>query len=71
MKYAKKVTLRDAKEDVDKVHIEVQNTSHNAGGKPILHAVSHFNTITFSAFNYSQDFGFTVKGWLKRSGLHL
>ena len=29
-----KVTLRDTKEDVDKVCIEVQNTSDNAGGKP-------------------------------------
>ena len=32
---AKKVTLRDANEDVDKVSIEVQTeTSNNAGGKP-------------------------------------
>ena len=32
---AKKVTLRDANEDVDKVQcIEVQKTSDNAGGKP-------------------------------------
>ena len=30
----KKVTLRDANEDVDKVCIEVQKTSDNAGGKP-------------------------------------
>ena len=29
-----KVTLRDAKEDVDEVCIEVQKTSDNAGGKP-------------------------------------
>ena len=29
-----KVTLRDAKEDVDEVRIEVQKTSDNAGGKP-------------------------------------
>ena len=29
---AKKVTLRDAKEDVDKVCIKVQKTSDNAGG---------------------------------------
>ena len=35
LKYAKKVTLRDAKEDVDKVCSEVQktSTSDNAGGK--------------------------------------
>ena len=30
----KKITLRDAKEDVDKIFIEVQKTSDNAGGKP-------------------------------------
>ena len=29
-----KVTLRDAKEDVDEVCIEVQKASDNAGGKP-------------------------------------
>ena len=29
-----KVTLRDAKEDVDEVCIEVQKTSDNAGEKP-------------------------------------
>ena len=34
LKQAKKVTLRDANEDVDKVCIEVQKTSNNAGGKP-------------------------------------
>ena len=31
---AKKVTLMDAKEDVDKICIEVQTTSDNAGGQP-------------------------------------
>ena len=31
---AKKITLRDANEDVDKVCIEGQKTSDNAGGKP-------------------------------------
>ena len=39
---AKKVALRDAKEDVDTICIEVQKTSDNAGGKPTL--VPHFNT---------------------------
>ena len=34
LKWAKKVTLRDAKEDVDKTCIEVQKTSENEGGKP-------------------------------------
>ena len=34
--------MRAAKEDVDKICIEVQKTSDNAGGKPKL--VSHFNT---------------------------
>ena len=43
LKYAKKVALRDAKENIDKICIEVQkNTSDNEGGKPTL--VSHFNT---------------------------
>ena len=31
---ARKVILRDANGDVDKVCIEVQKTSCNAGGKP-------------------------------------
>ena len=31
---AKKITLRDANKDVDKVCIEEQKTSDNAGGKP-------------------------------------
>ena len=35
LKKAKKVTLRDANEGVDKVCIEVQKSSDNAGGKPI------------------------------------
>ena len=39
---AKKVALRGAKGDVDKICIEVQKTSDNARGKPTL--VSHFNT---------------------------
>ena len=29
-----KATMRDAKEDVDKVCIDVRKTSENAGGKP-------------------------------------
>ena len=67
-----KVTLRDAKEDVDKVCIEVQNTSDNAGGKRTRgFSLEHK---TFSALNYAQDFGTTVKESLKelgiRSGLH-
>ena len=44
----------EAKEDVDKICIEVQKPSDNAGGKPTL--VSHFNTK-----HYAQDFGTTVK----------
>ena len=39
---AKKVALRGAKEDVDKICIEVQKTSDNACGKPTL--VSYLNT---------------------------
>ena len=42
---AKKVILRDAKGDVDKVCIEVQKTSCNAGGKTTrgfsLHSAQH------------------------------
>ena len=41
LKYAKKVALRDAKENVDKICIEVQTTSDKAGGKLTL--ISHFN----------------------------
>ena len=60
-----KVTLRDAKEDVDKVCIEVQKTSDNAGGKPTRNfSLQHK---TFSALNYAQDFGTTVKESLKRT----
>ena len=60
-----KVTLRDAKEDVDKVCIEVQKTFDNAGGKPTRD--SSLQHITFSALNYAQDLGTTVKESLKRS----
>ena len=60
-----KVTLRDAKEDVDKVCIDVQKTSDNAGGKPRRDfSLQHK---TFSALNYTQDFGTTVKESLKRT----
>ena len=60
-----KVTLRDAKEDVDKVCIEVQKTSDNTGGKPTrCFSLQHK---TFSALNYAQDFGTTVKESLKRT----
>ena len=67
------VTLRDANEDVDKVCIEVQKTSNNAGGKPTRgsHIIQHK---TFSALNYAQDFGNRVMESLKRTtnlnGLH-
>ena len=60
-----KVTLRHAKEDVDKVCIEVQKTSDNAGGKPTRDSSRQHKT--FSALNYAQDFGTTVKESLKRS----
>ena len=39
---AKKVALRDAKEDVDKICIEVKKTSDNVSGNLTL--VSHFST---------------------------
>ena len=61
---AKKVTLREAKEDVDKVCIKVQKTSDNAGENP-THGFS-LQHKTFSALNYPQDFGTPVKESLKR-----
>ena len=60
-----KVTLRDAKEDVDEVCIEVQKTSDNAGGK--LTRDFSLQHKKFSALNYAQDFGTTVKESLKRT----
>ena len=52
----KKVTTRDANEDVDKVCIEVQKNSDNF----IQHK-------TFSALNYTQDFRNRMKESLKRT----
>ena len=62
---AKKVTLRDAKEDVDKICIEVQTTSDNAGGQPTRDFSLQHKTL--SALNYAQDFGTTVKESLKKT----
>ena len=57
--------MRDAKEDVDKVCIKVQKTSDNAGEQPTRgFSLQHK---TFSALNYAQDFGTTVKESLKRT----
>ena len=43
----------------------VQKTSDNAGGKHTRgFSLQHE---TFSALNYAQDFGTTVKEWLKRT----
>ena len=57
--------MRDAKENVDKVCIEVQKNSDNAGGKPTRDfSLQHK---TFRALNYAQDFGTTVKESLKRT----
>ena len=65
LKYAKKVTLRDAKEDVDKICIDVRKTSDNAGWKPTRgFSLQHK---TFIALNYAQDFGNTVKESLKKN----
>ena len=62
---AKKLTLREVKEDVDKICIEVQTTSDNASGKPTRgFSLQHK---TFSTLNYAQDFGTTVKESLKRT----
>ena len=51
--------MRDAEEDVDKIYIEVKKTSDNAGGKRTYGFSLQHNT--FSALNYAQDFGTTVK----------
>ena len=42
-----KVTLRDEKEDVDKICIEVQKTSDNAGGKPARGFTLHHKNFCF------------------------
>ena len=57
--------MRDAEEDVDKIYIEVKKTSDNAGGNP-TYGFS-LQRDTFSALNYAQDFGTTVKESLKRT----
>ena len=62
---AKKVTLRDAEEDVNKIYIEVKKTSNNSGGQPTRGFSLQHNT--FSALDYAQDFGTTVKESLKRT----
>ena len=62
---AKKVTLRDAEEGVDKIYIEVKKPSDNASRKPTCGFSLQHNT--FSALNYAQDFGTTVKESLKRT----
>ena len=55
----------DAKEDFDKICIEVQTTSDSAGGQPTWgFSLQHK---TFSGLNYAQDFGTTVKESLKRT----
>ena len=61
----KKVTLRDANEDVDKVCIRYKKLLTTQVEN--LYAVSHFTQHkTFSALNYAQDFG-RVKESLKRT----
>ena len=67
LKYAKKVILRDANEDVDKVCIEVLKTFHNAGGKPTRGFSLIIQHKTFSALNCIQVFGNRVKESLKRN----
>ena len=70
---AKKVSLRDEQEDVDKICIEVQKTFDNAGGKPTRgFSLQHR---TFSALKYAQlRLWNHSKGFAKelrvRSGLH-
>ena len=69
------VTLRGERLVVDKVCIEVQKTSNNAGGKPTrgfsLHSTQNIQCLIL---NYAQDFGNRVMESLKRTtnsnGLH-
>ena len=65
--------MRDEKEDVEKICIEVQKTSDNAGQGKTTRGFTDFNTKHF-ALNYAQDFGTTVKESLKelraRRGIH-
>ena len=51
--------MRDAKEDVVKVCYEVQKKLLTTQVEN-LHEVSYYNTKTFSALNYAQDFGTIV-----------
>ena len=51
LKFAKKVTLRDAKEYVDKVCIELQKTSDNASGKHTRDFSLQYKTFS-RALNY-------------------
>ena len=53
LKFAKKVTMRDAKEYVDKVCIEVQKTSDNVSGKPTRDFSLQYKTFS-RALNYAQ-----------------
>ena len=61
LKYAKKVrlqeevTLRDEKKDVDKICIEVQKTSDNAGGKRTRGFSFQHKTLIFNALHYAQE----------------
>ena len=55
---AKKVTLRDEKEDVDKICIEVQKTFDNAGGKPTRGL--HSRKVELSRVKYFHDFVSTL-----------
>ena len=57
--------MRDAEKDVGKIYIGVKKTADIAGGKPTCGFSLQHNT--FSALNYAQDFGTTVKESLKRT----
>ena len=50
----------------EKTYIEVKKTSDNVGGKPTCGFSLQHNTF-YSALNYAQDFGTTVKESLKRT----
>ena len=57
--------MRDAEEDVEINLYRGKKTSDNVGGKPTCGFSLQHNT--FSALNYAQDFGTTVKKLLKRT----
>ena len=65
-----KVTLRDEKEDVDKICIEVQKTSDNAGGKPARGFTLQHKNFCFELRPRLTSKESLIKELRARSGLH-